>query len=209
MCVAAVSFGQPYAPTPAHQVKEAYFQGRIVPFEAEPDSLLSRSFVIGSWHFGRRLRDKPRDGRLNLYITSPGSQYPVEGSSPFGFNCLLNALPKTRGEAKYDVYWAVVLDPAFKKEIHSERDLLLATQAEFEPKKDYTVQGAPGYELLRRYVRVANLKDLKPYRRKSGALPRVIIVPARIVLKASAGDSAPSQLSNGKANERSPANRSQ
>jgi hypothetical protein len=177
------------------QVKEAYLQGHIVPFEAERDSLLSRSFVIGPWHFGRRLRDKPRDGRLNLYVVAPGTQYSVEGSSPFAFNCLLNALPKTGAEAKYDVYWAVVLDPSFKKEIRSERDLLLGTQAEFAPKNDYTVQDAPGYELMHRYMRVANLKELKSYRRKSGKMPRVIIVPAHIVVKASAGNSAPAHLS--------------
>jgi len=145
---------------------------------------------------------------LNLYITSPGSQYPADASSPFGFNCLLNALPKTGAQARYDVYWAVVLDPALKKEIRSERELLLATQAEFAPKKDYAVKDAPGYELLHRYMRVTNLKDLKPYRRrKSGELPRVIIVPAHIVLEAGAGSLSPSRLTIRKANQR--ANRSQ
>jgi hypothetical protein len=125
---------------------------------------------------------------LNLYVTSPGTEYLVDGGAPFGFNCLLNALPKAGGETEWDVYWAVVLDPALTQEIRSERDLLLDTQAEFPPAPDFTLEQAPGYELLRRYVRVTSIKELDQYRRKSGELPRVLIVPAHIMLKASAGE---------------------
>ena len=186
-----MSIAQPYAPSPSRQVKEAYFQGQLVPFEAERDTLITRSFTVGPWRFGRRMRAKPRDGRLNLYVTSPGSQYSVDGGAPYAFNCLLNALPKTGAEAEFDVYWAVVLDPTLTDEIRSERDLLLGTQAEFSPAPDYEIQQAPGYEFLRRYLRITNVNGLDHYRRKSGELPRILIVPARVVLKASAGDESP------------------
>lgn len=190
--MAAVAIGQPYvAPLPAHQVKEAYFQGQLVPFEAERDSLISRSFVVGPWHFGRRLRAKPRDGRLNLYITSPGSEYVVDASASYGFNCIVNALPKTGAQVEWDVYWAVVLDPVLTDEIHSEQDLLLATQADFPDTVDFTIQKTPGHELLRRYLRITTMNDLDKYRRKSGEFPRVLIIPAHIVLKATAGQPSP------------------
>lgn len=175
------------ASAPAREVHEAYFQGETVPFRAERDNLIRRSFTIGPWRFGRRFAAKPRDGRLNLYVLSPGSQYSVDGATPFGFNCLINALPKSGTQAEWDVYWAVVLDPALTTEFRSEQDLLLATQAEFPPAEDYTPQVAPGREVLRRYLHVTDTSDLDRYRRKSGELPRVLIVPAHIVLRASAG----------------------
>lgn len=190
VCVAAVALAQPYvAPSPAHDVREAYFQGQIVPFQAERDTLLQRSFVIGPWRFGHRLREKPRDGRLNLYVVSPGSQFEVDGGSPYTFNCIVNALPKRAGaHVEWDVYWAIALDPSLTREIRDEHDLLMATQMEFETPEDFKIQDAPGHEVLRRYLRIASVGDLDQFRRKSGHLPRMLIVPAHIVLKASAGE---------------------
>lgn len=188
MCVAAIAIAQPYAaPAPSHQVREAYYQGQLVSFEAERDSLITRSFVVGQWRFGRRFSAKPHDGRLNLYVTSPGSQYSVDGGAPYTFNCIVNALPNVGAEVEWDVYWAVVLDPSFANEIRTEQDLLLGTQAEFAPAQDFAIQKIPGRELLRRYLHVTTVNELDQYRRKSGELPRVLIVPAHVVLKASAG----------------------
>jgi hypothetical protein len=190
VCVAAVALAQPYvAPLPAREVREAYYRGVLVPFQAERDTLLQRSFVIGPWRFGHRLREKPRDGRLNFYVVSPGTQFDVDGGAPYSFNCIVNALPKRPGaQVEWDVYWAIVLDPSLTREIRSEQDLLMATQMEFETPEDFKIQDAPGHELLRRYLRIASVGDLDQFRRKSGHLPRMLIVPARVVLRASAGE---------------------
>jgi hypothetical protein len=189
VCVAAVGIGQQYvAGAPSHQVHEAYFEGQLVPFHAERDSLITRSFTVGAWRFGRRVHAKPRDGRLNLYVLSPGDQYPAEAGAPYSFNCVVNALPKQGAEVEWDVYWAIVLDPTLTDPIHDEKELLLATQAEFAPTSEFRVQDVPGYELLRRYLRISTMSELDHYRRKSGELPRVLIVPAHIVLKATAGE---------------------
>jgi|SRR5579884_2136711 len=190
-----MAMAQPYAPSPAREVREAYFQGQVVPFQAERDSLLQRSFTIGPWRFGRRLKAKPRDGRLNLYVVSPGSQFSVDGGQPYSFNCIVNALPKAGAEVEWDVYWAIALDPGLTREIRSEQDLLLATQKDFSPPDDFSIKDAPGHELLRRYLRIASVDELAQYRRKSGQLPRMLIVPARIVLKATAGDQPESDRS--------------
>ncbi|MBV8207592.1 MAG: hypothetical protein JO041_12430 [Acidobacteria bacterium] len=190
-CLAAVTAQSYMAAGPPRQVRSAYFEGQLVPFEAQHETLITRSFSIGPWRFGRREHTNPRDGRLNLYISAPGSQYAVDGAAAFSFNCIINAVPKPGSEVEWDVYWAVALDPALTEEIRGEQALLIDTQAEFAPAPDFTVEQAPGHELLRRYLRVATVDDLDKYRRKSGELPRVLIVPARIMLKASAGEKQP------------------
>lgn len=195
VCVAAAAIAQPYAaPSPTREVREAYFKGKVVQFQAERESLITRSFAVGPWRFGRRLREKPRDGRLNLYVVSPGSQFAVDGADPYGFNCIVNILPKGGAAVHWDVYWAIALDPTLTREIRTEQELLMATQREFATPENFKIEDAPGHELLRRYLKITSVGELDHYRRKSGHLPRMLIVPAHIVLKATAGEPAqPSQ----------------
>jgi hypothetical protein len=138
-CCALLAAAPPVAPPPAGKpVKTVYLDGRAIRFEAQPASLVNRGFEIGPWRFGRRIRDpKPRDNRLNLYIVAPGTQYETGGSSGFGFNCVINALSKPGFEPEWDVYWAVVLDPALQaKDIRDEKDLIRGTEAEFSPEAE-------------------------------------------------------------------------
>ena len=48
----------------------------------------------------------------------------------------------------------------------------------FEPSR------APGHEVLRRYLKIDKADGLEKFRRESGKFPRLIIVPARIVIRA-------------------------
>jgi len=177
------------APPPAGKpVTTVYLDSRPVHFAAERAGLGGRGFEIGPWRFGRRIRDpKPRDHRLNFYIVSPGTQYETSGAAHFGFNCVINALSKPGFEPEWDVYWAAVLDPALaESDIHNERQLILGTEAEFMPADDYSISQAPAHDMLRRYLKIEKLAGLDRYRRKSGALPRIILVPSGSALKARA-----------------------
>jgi hypothetical protein len=190
VCCCALLAGAPAAgPPPAGKsVRTVYLDGRPVAFDAAPAGGVSRGFEVGPWRFGRRIRDpKPRDGRLNLYIVSPGSQYVVSGAAGFGFNCVINSLSKPGVEPEWDVYWAIVLDPALaKSDMRDEHDLIRGTEAEFTPDSGFALAQAPGKEVLRRYLKVEKMEGLERFRRKSGALPRVILVPSGSVLRARA-----------------------
>jgi hypothetical protein len=144
---------------------------------------------MGRWQFGARTWvRKPRDGRLNLYVVTPGIQYIVQDQKPFGFNLVINGLPKKpTAVLPFDVYWAVVLDPELDANIQDERDLIIYTQSTFKPDPDSGFVQFPGYEVLRRYLGIKTMADLRRFRRrrKSPELPRVIIVPAHFMVRAS------------------------
>ena|SRR5438067_2121959 len=174
------------------RVRTVYYNGERMLFTAQPPQHPSAPgswFRMGKWQFGARVWERrPRDGRLNLYVVSPGTQYIVEGAHAFGFNCVINALAKKPTAAiPWDVYWAVVLDPDLNVDIHDERDLIIYTQTGFKPDLDAGLDQFPGHEVLRRYLGVKTMADMKRYRRKRGfrELPRVIIVPAHLMLRAS------------------------
>ena len=186
LCCALLATALPPLPPAGKPVKTVYLNGHAVRFEAQSAGLASRGFEVGPWRFGRRIRDpKPRDNRLNLYIVAPGTQYQVSGGAGFGFNCVINALSKQGYEPEWDVYWAVVLDPALAgNDIRDEKDLIRGTEAEFTPADDFAVAQAPGHEVLRRYLKIDKVDGLERFRRKSGALPRIILVPSGSVLRA-------------------------
>lgn len=180
------------------RVEQVYLAGETVKFTAEPATLLSRAFQVGSWHFGRRIHDpKPRDHRLNLYIVAPGRQYKSADGDPLAFNCVINALPTKPGaEVEWDVYWAAVLDPDLGDDLTNEHDLLLDSEAEFTPGPELRLDQVPGRELLTRYLRLDAADNLERYRRASGRLPRLVILPSHIVLRARAEKTVPVQVNN-------------
>lgn len=187
LCWCALLAASPSGPA-GKTVKTVYLDGRAVGFEAAPASLAGRGFEIGPWRFGRRIRDpKPRDERLNLYIVAPGTQYQVSGAAGFGFNCVINALSKPGAQPEWDIYWAVVLDPAMaQSDFRDEHDLIRGTEAEFLPPQGFALIQVPGHEMLRRYLKIESVEGMQRFRRKSGALPRVILVPSGSVLRARA-----------------------
>jgi hypothetical protein len=85
----------------------------------------------------------------------------------------------------WDVYWALVLDPALKLDFTGERELLLAAQEEFLPDQIATLEDLPAVGFLRTYLHIDSLAGLDSYRREDGTLPRVIMVPAGMAVRAS------------------------
>jgi hypothetical protein len=123
-----------------------------------------------------------------LYVVCPGTQYPGGEEGTFGFSVVLNSLPRSEEAVNWDVYWAIVLDPALDTSFQSERDLLLATQDAFESGDELDLEEIPGAALLREKLHIASMSDLVSFRRPDGTLPRLLIVPSHLVIRAGAGD---------------------
>ena len=193
-CAAALWAGTPSA-EPPDQVATAYLRNQLVSFNLAPAEKGQQPFSIGPWQFGARVSDrKPRDKRLNLYLVAPGTQHHAEGFEEFDHNDIINALPPEGAVVEWDVYWAIVLDPALREDLRSEQDLIVKAQQEFTPGDLFEFQDVPGQAFLRAFLNVDSLAGLAPYRGNDGRLPRVIIVPAGFAVRASA---APPETANG------------
>jgi hypothetical protein len=179
--------GRQTAKTDASEIRNAYFDGRLVSFQLAPVPPGVRTKKVGPWQFGARvLYPTPRDRRQNLYVVAPGSEHRVPGYEAYDHNDIINYLPASDSPEEWDVYWGVVLDPALKQEFRGENELLLATQNEFHPGKDFRFNDIPAAAFLRDIVKVGSMDALKKYRRPSGNLPQVLIVPADFAVRASA-----------------------
>jgi len=148
-----------------------------------------RALALGGMLLGPLLSDqKPKDHRPNLYVVCPGTQYPSDEERDVGFNVVLNSLPRSEEAVNWDVYWAIVLDPALDISFQSERDLLLAAQDAFESDDELDFEDLPGAPLLREKLHISSVSDLASFRRPDGALPRLLIVPSHLVIRAAAVD---------------------
>ena len=185
-CAAALWAGTPSADPPS-SVSSVYLRNQRVSFRLTPVEKGQRPFSIGPWQFGVRVSDrKPRDKRLNLYLVAPGTQHHAEGREEFDHNDVINALPPGDAVVEWDVYWAIVLDPALRQDLRSEQDLIVKAQEGFVPGDLLEFQDIPGQGFLRAFLEIDSLDGLAPYRRRDGQLPRVIIVPAGFAIRASA-----------------------
>lgn len=162
----------------------AYYEGAIVQFA--PDSTTGRTAALGPWTLGKRLpEEKPLDKRLNLYVVIPGKQYHSPTSQEYDHNLIVNAL--THDQAReWDIFWCFVLDPRLEDDFHNEHDLLVAAQQSFTPADLFDVEDIPGHEVLREKTGIQSLADMNYYRRKDGSLPRLVILPAHLALRAEA-----------------------
>jgi hypothetical protein len=168
------------------QIRSAWLNGRRVEFQLAPVPAGQRTLEIGPWYFGERvLYPTPRDRRLNLYLVSPGVQHRASGHEAYDHNDVINDLPVQGKPMEWDVYWAVVLDPGLDQDFRSESQLLLATQREFHPHTPFEFDAIPGVGFLRNVLNLRSLQDLDKYRRPSGNLPQVLIVPAGFAVRAS------------------------
>jgi hypothetical protein len=161
---------------------DAWYEGQhifLVPAEAHR----RRMMKVGDTVLGTLERNKPDDHRPNLYIVAPGVQH--HGPASTDFNLIVNELIGTDSPAVWDVYWALVLDPALKLDFTGERELLLAAQEEFLPDQIATLEDLPAVGFLRTYLHIDSLAGLDSYRREDGTLPRVIMVPAGMAVRAS------------------------
>jgi hypothetical protein len=147
-----------------------------------------RALVLGEMLLGPLSDQKPNDHRPNLYVVCPGKQYPSDQERDVGFNVVLNSLPRSEEPVNWDVYWAIVLDPALDISFQSERDLLLAAQDAFEAGDELNFDEIPGAALLQEKLHISSISELASFRRPDGTLPRLLIVPSHLVIRAAAAD---------------------
>ncbi len=174
------------------EIRTAFFDGRMVSFQLAPAPPGKRGLQVGPWYFGERLSNpKPRDRRLNLYLVAPGTQHHAPGYDDYDHDDIINDLPADHDPVEWDVYWAVVLDPAVEEEFRSERQLIEATQKEFRPGDLFEFEDIPGAGFLERVLKIDSVDKLSKYRRPSGNLPQVLIVPAGFAVRASVTEMPP------------------
>ena len=141
---------------------------------------------FGPWTLGQPLREeKPLDKRLNLYVVVPGRQYRSPGHAAYDHSLIVNTLTEDKPR-EWDIYWCFVLDPAFQGDLRSEHDLLVAAQQSFRPADLFDLEDVFGHEAMAEKIGVRSLSDLRRYRHQDGSLPRVLMAPARLALRATA-----------------------
>lgn len=150
------------------------------------DSNGLRPAALGPWVFGGRLnQDKPLDKRLNLYVVVPGKQYHSPASPEYDHTLVVNALTQDHPR-EWDIFWCVVLDPKLRDELKAERDLLVAAQSSFKPADLFDIEDVPARDMLAEKFGIRSLIDLRRYRHKDGTMPRLLILPARFAIRATA-----------------------
>jgi hypothetical protein len=173
----------------AVSTRPVYFDGRPVELAFARARRAKTAFRFGPWELDAHVsHDKPRDPHPNLYIVAPGDQYTSEQVPAFNHTEIISTIPVKVEPREWDLYWAIVLDPALQETFHSERQLILATQDGFNIPSDFDLDSMPGITFLRDFLHVQTVDDLARFRRADGTLPRVIIVPAGVSIKATAVD---------------------
>jgi len=182
---------------PSTQIDAVYQNERLLSFKVEPAGAGHRDLRVGPWHFGPQLaHEKPKDGRPNLYLVFPGLQHTADGVDKFDHNNVISVIPLD-GQAEFDVYWAVVLDPHMTTDLRSERALVVAAQQEFTPGDLFEFDDMPGADFLR-FLGISTLGEMEQYRRHDGKLPQMIIVPAGFAVRATVGDTIEPAVSTAK-----------
>lgn len=141
---------------------------------------------FGPWPLGQPLREeKPLDKRLNLYVVVPGKQYRTPTHAAYDHSLIVNTLTDDKPR-EWDIYWCFVLDPSFQGDLRSEHDLLVAAQQSFRPADLFDLEDVSGHEAMSETIGARSLSDLKRYRHPDKSLPRVLMVPARLAVRATA-----------------------
>jgi hypothetical protein len=142
---------------------------------------------VGPWNLGERVaEDKPVDKRLNLYFVAPGVQYRWAGKSEYDHNLVVNKYTVDGKPRDWDIFWCFILDPTLRPDLRSERELLLAKHQTFRPATLFEFKDIPVHALLAERMSIKSMADLRRFRGKDGSLPRLLIVPARLVVRATA-----------------------
>ena len=161
----------------------AYYEGNSVQFAPETP-ITGRTASLGPWVLGKRLpEDKPLDKRLNLYVVIPGRQYHLPTSPEYDHNLIVNGLTHDQPR-EWDIYWCFVLDPRLEDDFRNEHDLLVAAQQSFTPADLFDLEDIPGHEVFREKTKIQTFADLWHFRRKDGSLPRLVIIPAHLAVRA-------------------------
>jgi hypothetical protein len=142
---------------------------------------------FGPWNLGERLSlSKPQDNRLNLYLVIPGRQYRSATRPEFDHNRVVNKYTVDGKVREWDIFWCFVLDPSLNADLRSEGDLLMAAHQTFHPADLYDVTDIPGYAVMAEKFGINSMADLRHFRRKDGSLPRLLILPAGLAVRATA-----------------------
>jgi hypothetical protein len=145
-----------------------------------------RPASFGPWNLGERLGDgKPLDGRLNLYVVVPGSQY-RSPRSEYDHNLVVNKYMVEGRVRDWDIFWCFILDPSLRDDLRGERELLVAKHETFRPADLFDIKDVPAHALMAERVGIKTMSDLKRFRRRDGSLPRLLILPAHLAVRASA-----------------------
>lgn len=146
-----------------------------------------RSASFGPWTLGECLKQgRPLDTRLNLYLVFPGEQYRSEIRPEYDHNRVVNKYTVDGKVREWDVFWCFVLDPSLTADLRSEHDLLMAAHQTFRPADLFDVEDIPSHQAASERLGIRTLADLERFRRKDGSFPRLIIVPARFAVRATA-----------------------
>jgi hypothetical protein len=145
-----------------------------------------RMAKYGRWDFGERLTDERfrYDKRLNLYVVLPGGQYRSLWHRRYNHTLVINKYTVDGKPREWDIFWCLVLDPKLRTDIRSEHDLLVATQQTFRPGPDFRIRRVPSRRAMAEELNVKSVADLRRFRRRDGSLPRLLIVPAHLAVRA-------------------------
>jgi hypothetical protein len=148
-----------------------------------------RMAKFGPWDLGERLggsADQPRDKRLNLYVVLPGGQYRSPDHPEYNHTLVVNKYPVDGKPREWDIFWCLVLDPTLHADLRGERDLLVAAHQRFKMDSDFQIRQIPAYTIMAEKLSVTTTQGLERFRHHDGSLPRLLIVPAHLALRATA-----------------------
>jgi hypothetical protein len=165
----------------------AFHDGGDIVFSPEHTGT-RRMASFGPWNLGERLIDdgKPVDKRLNLYVVVPGGQYRSPVHPEYDHNRVVNKYTVDGKVREWDIFWCFILDPALTADLRSEHELLLAKQQTFRPADLFDISDVPAHAAMADKLGITTFADLKRFRRKDGTLPRLLIIPARLAVRATA-----------------------
>lgn len=166
----------------------AYHDGAGILFSPKATGT-RRPARFGPWNLGERLEatdEKPRDPRLNLYVIVPGSQYHSPTHPEYDHNLVVNKYTVDNKPRDWDIFWCLALDPNLPPDLRSEHDLLLAAHQSFFPPEFFSIQDVPANGVMAEKLYVTEIEGLRRFRHKDGSLPRMLIIPARLAVRATA-----------------------
>lgn len=166
-----------------------YHDGANIVFTPEATGT-RRLAKFGPWSLGERLGmstdDKPMDKRLNLYVVLPGGQYRSSERPEYDHNLVMNKYPVDGKAREWDIIWCLALDPSLPKDLRSERELLMAAHQSFRPPETFALKDVASRTIMAERLHVTTVEALQRFRRKDGSLPRLLIVPAHLAVRATA-----------------------
>jgi len=186
IAILAAGFGAAASMREAVKPFSVYHDGDDLIFAPEA-ATTRRMASIGPWNLGAQVADdKPADKRLNLYVVVPGAQYRAPGKAEYDHNLVINKYTVDGKPRDWDIFWCFILDPTLRPDLRSERELLLAKHQTFRPASLFEFRDIPSHALMAERLSIKSMTDLRRFREKDGSMPRLLILPSRLVVRATA-----------------------